>query len=106
MTLDIRYFIGDAKLDDLVDEFRRNPTGQHSASLQRLINRIRSEPMEGKLALLCTKPHEEWILIQMNGRKKPITVIGDKFNDINDAEWAVFRRRIKRHFGIDLPEPR
>ncbi|MBN9237825.1 ABC transporter permease [Mesorhizobium hungaricum] len=89
-------------LGELVTEFRAKTTGQHSPALQRLINRIRSEPMTGKLALLCTRPHEEWRLVQMNGRGKPMTLLDGVFHDLNDAEWAIFKLRMKRHFDIDL----
>lgn len=89
-------------LDQLAAEFRNKVTGQHSPALQRLLNHIRSEPMEGKLALLCTRPHEQWRLIQMNGRTRAITDLGEVYDNLDDAEWAIFKRRIKRHFGIEL----
>ncbi|WP_195176138.1 ABC transporter permease [Mesorhizobium sp. INR15] len=89
-------------LDDLIAEFRAKTTGQHSPELQRLINRIRSEPMTGKLALLCTRPHEEWRLVRMNGRGKPMTLLDSVFHNLDDAEWAIFKLRMKRHFDIDL----
>ena len=38
----------------------------------------------------------------MNGRTKAITDLGEVFDSVDDAEWAIFKRRIKRHFGIEL----
>lgn len=100
--LDLERLIQGQDLSQLVAEFRAKPTGQHSPALQRLINHIRSEPMRGKLALLCTRPHEEWRLVQMNGRGKPMTLLDGVFHDIIDAEWTIFKLRMKRHFDIDL----
>ena len=91
-------------LGELIAEFRVKTTGQHSPALQRLINRIRSEPMTGKFALLCTRPHEEWRLVQMNGRGKPMTLLDSIFHSLEDAEWAIFKLRMKRHFDIDLTD--
>ncbi|MCA0276922.1 MAG: ABC transporter permease [Proteobacteria bacterium] len=100
--LELERLINGRSLDELVAEFRAKTTGQHSPELQRLINRIRSEPMTGKLALLCTRPHEEWRLVQMNGRGKPMTLLDGVFHNLDDAEWEIFKRRMKRHFDIDL----
>jgi hypothetical protein len=101
---DLEQLIQGRDLNELVAEFRAKTTGQHSPALQRLINRIRSEPMTGKLALLCTKPHEEWRLVQMNGRGKPMTLLDGVFDNLNDAEWTIFKLRMKRHFDIDLQD--
>ncbi|HTJ92511.1 MAG TPA: ABC transporter permease [Pararobbsia sp.] len=91
-----------ASLENLYREFSANTTGQHSASLQLIINWLRSDAMQGKLALLCTRPHQEWELIRMNGRGSPITRLGEVFHDIDDAERAIFRRRIKERVGYSI----
>lgn len=101
---DLEKLIQGQDLAALVAEFRAKTTGQHSPALQRLINHIRSEPMDGKLGLLCTRPHEEWCLIQMNGRGKPITFLDSIFHSLDEAEWAIFKLRMKRHFDIDLED--
>jgi hypothetical protein len=103
-TKDLSRLIQGRDLAELVAEFRAKTTGQHSPALQRLINHIRSEPMEGKLALLCTRPHEEWRLVQMNGRGKPMTLLDGIFQDLDEAEWAIFKLRMKRHFDIELKD--
>ena len=88
-----------------IEEFRRKPVGQHSAALQRLINVMRGEAIEGKYVLLCTKPHREWVLAQMNGRGKPLTVHHNwVFHDLVEAEYEIFRRRWERHFGKAIPD--
>ena len=88
----------------LAKEFQANPVGHHSPDLQRLLRVMRSEPVAGKYALLCTKPNREWVLIQLSGKKgTPFTVHEDKrFKTLAEAEWEVFKLRWKKHSGCDL----
>src|SRR6218665_1274635 len=78
-------------------------TGQHSPALQRLINWLRSDPMEGKLALRCTVPHREWQLPGMNGRGLPMSRLEETYHDIDDAERAIFRHRVRARLGYAVP---
>ncbi len=48
----------------VIEEFRRNPIGNHSPRLQRILNLFRGAGMAGKYVLVCRKPHEEWVLGQ------------------------------------------
>ena len=86
------------------EEFRRNPIGHHSPGLNRILTLFRGEPVEGKYVLVCTKPHREWLLGQLSGRRgEPVTVFADKiFRDQVAAEWEVFKHRWKRHTGEEL----
>lgn len=86
-------------LEWLYRQFSAQTTGQHSPALQRLVNWLRSEPMEGKLAVLCTVPHQQWVLVRMHGRGKPISVLGESFCDMDDAERAIFRHRVRARLG-------
>ena len=89
----------------VVEEFRRNPIGNHSPRLQRVLNLFRSAPMEGKYVLVCRKPHEEWVLGQLTGKRgDQIQMTNQVFHSIEDAEWYVFRQRWKHHTGEDLEE--
>jgi len=94
----------DTSRTDLAREFKKNPFGPHSAELQRILNRMRWEPLKGKFVLVCTKPHKEWILAELPGeRGKPITMFHDQvFTSLADAEWVVFKRRWKRITGQEL----
>jgi hypothetical protein len=88
-----------------IAEFRRKPVGQHSPFLQQRINIMRGEPVEGKYVLLCTRPHREWVLAQMNGRAKPLTIHSNVvFHDLVEAEYEIFRLRWERHFGKKIPQ--
>jgi hypothetical protein len=102
MQLPVQEWSNEAHLEALYKEFAAKTTGQHSLGLQRLINWLRSDAMEGKLALLCTVPHREWVLIQMNGRGHPITRLDEVFHDIDDAERAIFRRRVQMRLGYTI----
>ena len=88
----------------VVDEFEKTPVGYHSPALQRVLNVFRGEPVTDKYVLICTKPHQEWVLGQVTGeRGKPVKILRDMvFTSIEDAEREVFRRRWKKHTGSDL----
>ena len=90
---------------DLVDAFCANPGGPHSPELQRLVNKLRFDPsMKDKYVVVCTKPHEEWTLAQLPGKRgKPIRLHEDQvFNSIMDAERAIFKLRWEAHTGQSL----
>ena len=88
----------------LAREFKANPIGHHSPDLQRLLRVFRGEPVEGKYALLCTKPNREWALVQLSGEKgRPLTLVREKvFSDLRKAEWEVFKLRWTKHTGREL----
>ncbi len=93
----------DPRRIDLAEEFKRKPYGRHSAELQRVLNRMRSEPFEGHYVLLRDGPSGPWRLAQLGRRPQdPIIPTGDVFTDKMAAEWAVFKLRWKRLTGQDL----
>ncbi len=76
------------------EEFKRRPVGQHSAYLQKIVNKMRGGSVDSKYVLFCTKPHEEWVLAKLNGRAKPITIYWDKvFKDLRAAEIEIYKLR-------------
>jgi hypothetical protein len=89
---------------DLAREFRRQPYGRHSAELQRVLNRMRGGPNDGRYVLICTRRHREWVLARMGAQPgAPIDPVpGYRFASIAEAEWAVFRLRWKALTGRDL----
>ena len=89
----------------VIDEFRRNPTGNHSPRLQRILNLFRGAAMAGKYVLVCRKPHEEWVLGQLTGKRgEPIQMSNQVFRKLDEAEWYVFKQRWKQHTGEDLDD--
>lgn len=97
------YKIDPSRLD-LAEEFRRKPYGRHSAELQRVLNRMRTEPFEGHYVLIRESRVGPYKL-GCFGRTPadPITLTGDVFQTERDAEWAVFKLRWRRLTGQELP---
>jgi hypothetical protein len=85
-------------------EFRARPIGQHSPELERLLTLMRNEAIAGKYCLICTKPHEEWVLARLSGIRGvgPTILKAHRFDSIEAAEWAVFKLRWRRLGGVDL----
>jgi topoisomerase IA-like protein len=88
---------------DLAEEFHRKPYGRHSAELQRILNRMRTEPFEGHYVLLRDGRFGPYRLGQLGATPAdPITPTGQVFNSVREAEWVVFKLRWKRLTGQDL----
>lgn len=93
----------DHSRSDLAQEFRRKPYGRHSAELQRVLNRMRSEPFEGHYVLLRDGRFGPWKLAQLGRRPQdPMTLTGHVFQDRTEAEWVVFKLRWLRLTGQEL----
>jgi hypothetical protein len=92
---------------ELAIEFWRNPIGQHSPRLIRLLSWFRSEPIQGRFVFVCTKPHREWVLGRLTGRRgEPTELLADKvFTDLIEANREVFRLRWERCTGQRLSIP-
>ncbi len=92
----------------LVEEFRAKPIGLHSPALQKILNLFRGEAIEGKYVLVCTKPHEQWVLAQLpspNRRGEPLKMHHNQvFHSIEDAEWEVFKLRWHKYTGEHLED--
>ena len=89
----------------LIEEFKRNPIGHHSAALQRLLNRLRGAPTTDKFCLVVVKANREWQLAKTSGvRGKPIKLLEQRFTTMADAEWYVFRQRWQALTGETLPK--
>jgi primary-amine oxidase len=87
----------------VIEEFLRQPVGDHSPGIRRGLNVFRSAPLKGKHVLVGTKPHGEWRLARLSGeRGKPVTRLDEVFTSLDKAEREVFRRRWKQHTGSDL----
>lgn len=86
-----------------IEEFKKNPIGKHSPQLQRILNLFRGCAMEGKYVLVCTEPHKKWALGQFTGvRGEPIKMTNRVFDNIEAAEWHVFKERWKYYTGEEI----
>jgi hypothetical protein len=95
--------INESRLD-LVEEFRGQVFGHHSADLETLLNTMRSGFIHGKFFLLMTRVQEEWTLARFS-ETDPLTwqVFEEhRFDSIEAAEWAVFCERWRAIFGVRL----
>lgn len=88
----------------LAREFRARPIGRRSPELERLLTLMRGEPMAGKYCVICTRPHEQWVLARLSGiRGVPPTLMENHvYHAIEEAEWEVFKLRWQRLGGGDL----
>jgi hypothetical protein len=90
----------------LAQEFRARPHGRHGADLQRVLNRMRSEPIAGRYILVQEHKGEgePFRLARLGATPSdPISYTGDTFVTLVEAEWAVFKLRWHRIFGCDVP---
>ena len=69
-----------------------------------LLNRMRSLPLEGKHLLVETQPGTEWTLARMVGTPPArIELLTEHvFNDVEAAEWFVFKLRWEILTGTPL----
>ncbi|MBL7234115.1 hypothetical protein [Komagataeibacter oboediens] len=90
---------------DPVREFRACPIGLHSPALEAMLNILRAGTMGGKYCIICLEPHRKWALGRLSGiRGVPPEVVPDvEYDDLEEAEWDVFRRRWEAETGTRLP---
>ncbi len=59
----------DQSRTDLVEEFRKNPSGPYSPELTLVVNRLRFMPMADRQILVCTQRGCEWILAKIPSKR-------------------------------------
>ena len=98
-----KYRITDADLP-YAAEFKTHPVGFHSPGLQRVLNVLRGGPKAGKFVLIVLEPFKKWVLGRLpSGRGEPVEILeGEEFTNLEEAEWAVFKRRWAAKTGREL----
>lgn len=88
----------------LAREFRNKPFGQRSPALERLLTLMRGAAMVDKYCIVCTEPYRRWLLARLSGVRGvgPTLEPDPVFHRIEDAEWAVFKKRWSQLGGGDL----
>ena len=83
--------------DELIEEHRRKPLGQHSDALERVLNYFRRQPQPGKYIVVATKPWEEYRIGVLSGvRGTPASILDDEtFATEEEAMHGVFLRRVR-----------
>jgi hypothetical protein len=103
----MRYKIDPETDRAFIDEFRRNPVGNHSPGLMRVLNTLRYDPSGRQIVLFCRKPFAEWQIAEMPAdRREPLVFEdGPIFTNRDEAEWEMFRRRWRAATGEDINLP-
>ncbi len=83
--------------DELIEEHRRKPSGQHSPALDRLLNYFRRASIVDKYAVLCIRPYAEYRLIALSGKRGvPPRAVDDRtYTTPDEAYHAVFVKRVQ-----------
>jgi branched-chain amino acid transport system permease protein len=83
--------------DELIEEHRRKPLGQHSDALERVLNYFRRAPQAHKYIGVCTRPWAEWRIGVLSGvRGVPPTILEDESFTSEDALLhGIFLRRVR-----------
>ena len=89
----------------LIEEHRACPVGraphkgqpmvEHSKDLRTVLDKLRRQPMAGKLLTVCKKPHKDYrIGIASGVRGKPVKILEESFSSEEACEHAIFLKRI------------
>lgn len=89
---------------DLVEAFRMNPLGPYPDELLHMLTILRGVPAEGKFVLIEIEPEREWVLGTLSGKRGVGPDIHEeyRFDNLADAEWAIFRLRWAWWTGEEL----
>jgi branched-chain amino acid transport system permease protein len=82
---------------ELIEEHKQKPLGQHSDSLERVLNYFRRAPVENKYSLLEIEANRKYRVIALSGQKGiPPREIDERiFHSKNEALHAVFLKRVQ-----------
>jgi len=89
---------------ELLKYFRTTTTKTRPLELNRLLNRLRMEPLEGKQVIVCTNPYSEYA-IGILGKKRgdPIVLAPERYTSLADAEWTLLKIRWALHTSHPWP---
>jgi len=90
---------------ELLRAYRTSTPHTRSLELNRLLNRLRMEPLEGKEVVVCLKPFSEYAIGKMSGKRGvPMQIGGERFSNAPDAQWEVLKRRWAKHSPYPWPD--
>jgi branched-chain amino acid transport system permease protein len=81
----------------IIAEHKRDPLGNHSDALKRVLNLIRRTAPNGKYLLVCTRPFAEWRIARTSKVRgqAPMFVDERSFNSEAKAMHALFLMRLE-----------
>ncbi len=89
---------------ELLKHFRTTTTKNRPLKLNRLLNRLRMEPMAGKQVIVCTKPYSEYAIGRLGeGRGAPVELAPQRYAKLADAQWALLKIRWAIHSPYPWP---
>lgn len=82
---------------ELIAEHQRDPLGNHSDALKRVLNYLRRGATLTPYVVICTRPFREWRLARATGErgKAPAFVDAPPFDSERDVMHALFLKRIE-----------
>ncbi len=82
--------------DEIIEEYKNNPLGQHSEPLSRLLHFFSSAPQKDKYALKYDEHNHTYKIIALSGKRgeTPQYVEDKEYKKLEDAYHGVFLRRI------------
>jgi hypothetical protein len=90
---------------DLLRHFRTTTTKTRPLELNRLLNRLRMEPMEGKHVIVCTIPYREWAIGTLGSKRGDrIELLEGRYTKLADAQWRMLKIRWAIHTPYPWPE--
>ena len=91
----------------LIEEHRACPVGkapalhkgqpgiEHSKELRTVLDKLRRQPMAGKLITICKKDFQDYRIGVCSGvRGQPVKILNDSFSSEEACEHAIFLKRI------------
>ncbi len=82
--------------DELIAEHAAQPLGQHSDTLERILQYFRRQPQAGKYIIVATKPWQEYRIGVLSGvRGEPATLLdGPTYGSEEEAMHGIFLQRV------------
>lgn len=81
--------------DEIIEEHKQKPVGQHSDDLRRVLHYFRRAPTEGKYIIVETERSNEWAIGVLSGtRGVGPEILSGRFDSPEKAMHEIFLRRI------------
>jgi branched-chain amino acid transport system permease protein len=92
----MRLAVRDLLTDQIIAEHQRDPRGDHSDTLKRVLNYFRRSSTLTPYAVICTQPYRQWRLARLSGVRGHGPRLADDrtFTSEADAMHAVFLVRV------------
>ena len=92
-----REFLKTLVSEEVVEEHKKKPLGQHSEALERLLLYFRRSSQVDKYVIKCEKPFKKYKIMALSGKRggSPRLVEDKTYTSTEDAYHGVFLRRLQ-----------